>query len=66
LASGCSGSQVHQPRGGGRGDRVEEPVKGLTEGWAAVRWAGDGGEWTVVVGVLVRGSLELRERRRRE
>jgi hypothetical protein len=66
LASRCSGAQVHQPRGGGRGDGVGEPVKGLTGGWVVARWPGDGGEWVVTIGVPVRGSLELRERRRRE
>jgi hypothetical protein len=62
LASGRSGAQGRQPRGRGRGDGVGEPVKRLTEGWAAVRWQGDGGERVVAGGVLVRGLLELRER----
>jgi hypothetical protein len=48
------------------GRRVREPVKGLTGGRAAARWPGDGGEWATAINVPVRGSLELRERRRRE
>jgi hypothetical protein len=62
LASGRSGAQGRQPRGGGWGDGVGEPVKGLIGGRAVVRWPGDGGEQVAAVGVLVRGSLELRER----
>jgi hypothetical protein len=42
------------------------PLKGLTGERAVVRWPGDGGERVAVVDVPVRGSLELRERRRRE
>jgi hypothetical protein len=54
LASGRSGAQGRQPWGGGRGDRVGEPVKGLTEGRVVVRWPGDGGERALAVGVPVR------------
>jgi hypothetical protein len=43
LASVRSGAQGRQPRGGGRGDGVEEPVKGLTGGRPTVRWPDDGG-----------------------
>ncbi len=50
LASGLSGAQGRQPRGGGWGDGVRKPIRGLTGGRAAM------------VGVLVRGSLELRDR----
>jgi hypothetical protein len=53
-------------KGGGRGDGVREPIKGLTGGRGVVRWPGDGGEQAVAVSVTVRGSLELRERERRE
>jgi hypothetical protein len=62
LSFGHSSAQGCQPRGGGWGDGVGEPVKGLTGGRAVARWPGDGGERVAVVGVLVRGSLELRER----
>jgi hypothetical protein len=43
--SSHSGAQGHWGRGGGWGVRVGEPVKGLTGGWAVVRWPGDGGKW---------------------
>jgi hypothetical protein len=65
LASSHSGSQGRQQRGEGRGDGVGEPVKGLSRGRAVARWP-DEGERVAVVGALMRGSLELRERRRRE
>jgi hypothetical protein len=44
LASGRSGAQGRQPWGGGQGDGVGEPVKGLTGGRLTARWLGDGGE----------------------
>jgi hypothetical protein len=59
LASGRSDAQGRQPRGRGRGDGVGEPVEGLTGGQPIEGTA-------AAVGVPVRGSLELRERRRRE
>jgi hypothetical protein len=66
LASGCNGAQGCQPRGGGWGDWIKEPVKGLTGGRVAARWPGDRGEQAAVAGVPLSGSLELRERRWRE
>jgi hypothetical protein len=56
LASGRSGAQGRQPRGGGWGYGVVEPVKGLTGGRATTRWPVDGGEWAAVVDVPVRGE----------
>jgi hypothetical protein len=44
LGSGHSGAQGHRGWGGGRGVGVGEPIKGLTGGWAAARWSGDGGK----------------------
>jgi hypothetical protein len=41
LASGRSGAQGRPPRGRGWGDRVGEPVKGLTRGRAVARCAGE-------------------------
>jgi hypothetical protein len=43
LASGRSDAQGRQPRGGGRGDGVGEPVKGLTGGRPTARGPGDEG-----------------------
>jgi hypothetical protein len=45
LSSSHSRAQGHRGRGGGRGVRVREPVKGLIGGRAAARWPGDGGKW---------------------
>jgi hypothetical protein len=53
-------------KGSSQGAEDGEPVKVLTGGWAAASWPGDRREQAVAVGVPVRGSLKLRERRRRE
>jgi hypothetical protein len=43
-----------------------EPIKGLSRGRPTAKWPGNGGERAAAVSVPVRGSLKLRERRRKE